>query len=342
MTIDSKIREEAIQRYVDGESSYEVADALGVSNTSVCNWVVAAGYEIRSKSGVRTVLINEEVKEQAVAMYVDGDSSCKVAEVLGVSDRSVANWVMAAGYEMRSCKAPLPMDKIVEEYNSGMSTGQLSEKYGVGAMTIWNRLKAEGVEIRSAIDMATKHGHSRSNNGRPSPEYYSFTKMKDRCLNPNHVHYNRYGGNGVTICDRWLDKENGFSNFLADMGERPEGTTLDRYPDTKGNYEPSNCRWATPKEQRANQRFYRGGGAKLSNIQAAYVKLWLAEGFTQTAIAETFGVSIYVIHKIAQGKTYKDIQASDFFVDDLSNAHGGRFLRYVTPSQKSSTDQEAA
>lgn len=76
--------------------------------------------------------------------------------------------------------------------------------------------------------------------------------MKTRCLNPKHIGYAYYGGRGISICDRWLG-EDGFENFLADMGERPAGTTLDRI-DNDGDYEPGNCRWVTPKEQQANAR----------------------------------------------------------------------------------------
>jgi hypothetical protein len=77
----------------------------------------------------------------------------------------------------------------------------------------------------------------------------SWRSMKQRCLNPRNTRYESYGGKGISICDRWLV----FENFLADMGERPPGTSIDRYPNKDGNYEPGNCRWATRSEQERNK-----------------------------------------------------------------------------------------
>lgn len=82
-----------------------------------------------------------------------------------------------------------------------------------------------------------------------SPTYSSWRAMKNRCCDPGNKDYPRWGAKGVTVCDRWLH----FENFLADMGERPAGTSIDRYPDRHGNYEPSNCRWATASQQQQNK-----------------------------------------------------------------------------------------
>lgn len=101
-----------------------------------------------------------------------------------------------------------------------------------------------GCRKKSVLGISTtKHGKAGTRTHR------IWKAMRSRCNNPNIPRYKDYGGRGITVCKRW-DK---FENFLADMGEAPDGHSIDRINNNKG-YSPSNCKWSTPTEQNRNQR----------------------------------------------------------------------------------------
>lgn len=101
----------------------------------------------------------------------------------------------------------------------------------------------------------TKHGFAVRKNGKVSSEYTAWVNMKVRCYDEKHWAYKYYGGRGITVCDDWLG-ENGFANFIKDVGKKPKSEkklTLDRIDCNKG-YCKENCRWTDYHTQRVNQR----------------------------------------------------------------------------------------
>jgi hypothetical protein len=143
------------------------------------------------------------------------------------------------------------------------------------------------------------HGMTRT------PTYVSWVAMKQRCLNEKDPSYRRYGGRGIKVCRRWLK----FENFLTDMGERPSGTSLDRFPNNHGPYAKSNCRWATPRQQ-AEARRQRIGvdhhSAKLTENDVRKIRQ-LYRPRLAAHLSRTFGVSDSTIIRIVQRKIWRHV-----------------------------------
>lgn len=140
-----------------------------------------------------------------------------------------------------------------------------------------------GCYLREILPFAKRtHGHTA---GRKKTSTYTVWKsMRHRCNNPRNKQYMDYGGRGITVCERW---EN-FENFYADMGDRPEGLSLDRINNDKG-YSPDNCRWSTSSEQCKNKR-------KTKRF------LYKGEMLTVTDIAEQTGIRQQTLWKRLVGK----------------------------------------
>lgn len=138
----------------------------------------------------------------------------------------------------------------------------LCDKCGASALRREDQVKARGGTWRCRS--CGKRGAENPMYGRPNPKsaeyntkhggyytrsYTSWRKMKDRVCNPNHVHFKHYGGRGITVCEKWLK----FEGFYEDMGDRPEGYSLERV-DVNGNYEKDNCTWIPLVDQPKNRR----------------------------------------------------------------------------------------
>ncbi len=154
--------------------------------------------------------------------------SCRITRKNGYGWRTRPAWEC-----MCDCGNLTTVEQAAITYGATKSCGCLQKE------------KARLSTIRPGMYGKT-HGYTNT------PTYRSWNAMNTRCKNPNTDNFKHYGGRGIQVCDRW----NNFENFLNDMGERPDGKTLDRI-DVNGNYKPENCRWATYSQQSRNKQAKR-------------------------------------------------------------------------------------
>lgn len=147
-----------------------------------------------------------------------------------------------------------------------------------------------------ALERRTKHGRSRS------PTYSSWRAMRARCQRPSSVGFASYGGRGISVCERWEK----FENFLADMGERPLGTSIDRI-DVNGNYEPGNCRWATREVQDENVRPRGGRLLTEVDVQKIYAARKPGKRGAAKVLAARYGVSRQLVSGIWHGRLWSRV-----------------------------------
>ncbi len=152
------------------------------------------------------------------------------------------------------------------------------------------------LRIERARASRITHGHSL--NYKPSPTYRIWQSMIDRCENLQAKDYLYYGGRGIAVCDRWRD----FESFLVDMGEKPDGLTLERV-NNDHNYEPANCKWATRSEQSRNSRTTR-----LSPELVLEVHGRVEHGESMASVARRLGVSESCVAHARAGRTWKDLR----------------------------------
>lgn len=128
--------------------------------------------------------------------------------------------------------------------------------------------------------------------------YESWIGMLARCEKPHHRNYPSYGGRGIRVCERWHSIE----NFRADMGERPAGTSIDRI-DVNGNYEPNNCRWATPAQQVRNRRM-----TVLNEVMVKRIWEMSTSGTGAAGIARSLDLKESTVRNVLRGVRWADLK----------------------------------
>lgn len=210
---------------------------------------------------------------------------------LGISDRTLRKWMAGVCVARKSV-----IDSIAA------SVEKLSASY-------------DSDSDPSAIQRNKNHIDATGTRSRYRAEYNAWIGMRDRCYNPNSSNFSAYGGRGIRICQEWL---NDFLRFFSDMGPRPSSKhSIDRI-NNEGNYEPSNCRWATGIEQVSNRRPHKQTGGSRPGIKHHNCRLTEEDvieirqrdrnGESKKSLAATFGCNESSIWKIVKRQRWKHLQ----------------------------------
>lgn len=152
-----------------------------------------------------------------------------------------------------------------------------------------------------AIDTSihkTREFHGLCKAGQFHALYWTWANIKKRCYYHRHPYYHLYGGRGIKVCERWLHS---FTDFIADIGERPSPQhTIDRI-NKDGDYEPNNVRWATAKTQARNNR-----NAKLTIEQARFIRVSYAAGITRGELRKLLNISRSTVNGVINGTYWKE------------------------------------
>jgi len=230
----------------------QIGSIYEVAHITVRRWLLHYGIQPRASHNGLLNRGQQEPTKEDLERLVHGEhhSYREIAAMFGVDFTAVPFWLKRHGIAKPKIwttrrKEDLPMpsaDELRELINDGLSANDVGRRFAVSGNCIASHCRHLGIPLENKGNLV--HGETKS------AEYKVWAGMKSRCSNPRMASWEYYGGRGIKVCERWQT----FENFLADMGRRPTSRhQIDRI-NNDGDYEPGNCRWATPKENAGHRR----------------------------------------------------------------------------------------